>query len=316
MSIADFSPPALACLLAPFGLVFGSFANVLIHRLPQEDAEKRNVVSRPSHCPSCGQNIKWRHNMPIFSWLWLRGRCAACGWKIPIMYPVVELMTGALFAVSPLLFPFGTLIWFKGILCGYALIVLFCTDLTEYLLPDVLQFPLMILGLLFALPQVFWPETATVVSGGGWDHISANIFYNGLQSAPAWQRGYEAVTIVSSVLGLVLGYGCPWAFNFAYVKIRNSIATGLFHKEPLESGMGMGDFKMLAWLGAFWGWEQMLGILFVAVVIMSVFILPTHLLRRRASNTMYPLGCGLALAAPIVVFWGPVLWGTYTGMMQ
>jgi len=232
------------------------------------------------------------------------------------MYPVVELMTGALFAVSPLLFPFGTLIWFKGILCGYALIVLFCTDLTEYLLPDALQFPLMILGLLFALPQVFWPETATVVSGGGWDHISANIFYNGLQSAPAWQRGYEAVTIVSSVLGLVLGYGCPWAFNFAYVKIRNSIATGLFHKEPLESGMGMGDFKMLAWLGAFWGWEQMLGILFVAVVIMSVFILPTHLLRRRASNTMYPLGCGLALAAPIVVFWGPVLWGTYTGMMQ
>jgi prepilin signal peptidase PulO-like enzyme (type II secretory pathway) len=193
------------------------------------------------------------------------------------------------------------------------LIILFCTDLTDYILPDALQFPLMALGLLFAMPQAFWPKAAIVVSGGGWDYISASVFHNGLQQAPAWPQWYGAVTIKSSLLGLALGYAFPWTFNFAFVKIRNAIATKVFSKEPLESGMGMGDFKMLAWLGAFWGWEHMLGILFVAVVIMSVFVLPTHFLRKRAGNTMYPLGCGLALATPIVVFWGPMLWETYMG---
>jgi prepilin signal peptidase PulO-like enzyme (type II secretory pathway) len=231
------------------------------------------------------------------------------------MYPAVELLTGVLFAISPLVFPFGTLIWFKGLLCGYALIILFCTDLTEYHLPNELQLPLMAIGLLLALPQVFWPEATVVVSGGGWDYITASVFRNGLQQAPAWPHWHGAVTIKNSAIGLALGYGFPWAFNFAYVKIRNPIATKVFHKEPLESGMGRGDFKMLAWLGAFWGWEQMLGILFVAVVIMSAFVLPTHFLRRRAGDTMYPLGCGLALAAPVVIFWGPRLWRAYMGLV-
>lgn len=310
MFLLDLPPWMLTCLLAPFGLVFGSFANVLIHRLPQEEAQNRNVATKPSHCPSCGKNIRWFHNIPLISWLWLRGKCANCGWKIPIRYPTVELLTGILFGISPWFFPFGTLIWFKGIICGYALIVLFFTDLTEYILPDVLQFPLMALGLLFALPQNFWPEAGTTISiSGGWE--TARMFHNGLQIAPSWGRWHGATTIWDSVIGLVVGYGFPWVFNLAYVKIRNAIVTRMSTKEPLESGMGMGDFKMLAWLGAFWGWGHMLGILFVAVIIMCIFVLPTHFLRRRESDTMYPLGCGIALATPIVVFWGQMLWQTY-----
>jgi len=313
MFVIDFPPWILMCILAPFGLAFGSFANVLIHRLPQERAEDRDVVTKPSHCPSCGKDIRWFHNLPLVSWLWLMGKCAACGWKIPVRYPIVELLTGILFGLSPWIFPVGTLIWLKGVICGYSLIVLFFTDLTEYILPDVLQFPLMALGLLFALPQIFWPEmTAVVFSGRGWEVLSVSVFHNGLQVAPLWEQWREAVSIENSLIGLAVGYGFPWAFNFAYVKIRNAVVTRLYNKEPLESGMGMGDFKMLAWLGAFWGWGYMLGILFMAVVIMCVFVLPTHFVHRRESNVMYPLGCGLALATPIVIFWGPWLWRVFS----
>jgi len=291
----DLPPWLLACVLVPFGLAFGSFANVLIHRLPKEDPKDRNIVTKPSHCPSCGRDIRWFHNIPVFSWLFLRGKCAYCGWRIPVRYPAVELLMGMLFCLSPLCFPFGTLIWLKGVLCGFALIVLFCTDWTEMMLPDSVQFPLMVLGVLFALP--LWPD--------------ANIFYNGLQEAPWWSHKRDAVTLFDSLIGLAAGYGVPWAFNLTYVKIRNSLADGLFKGERLESGMGMGDFKMLAWLGAFWGWGAMLGVLFVAALIMCAFVLPVHFLNRRDSRTMYPLGCGLAVATPIVVFWGPTLWNYY-----
>ena len=308
MLTIDLPPWLLTCVIAPFGLVFGSFANVLIHRLSRERAEDRNVVTKPSHCPSCGQDIRWFHNLPLISWLWLGGKCAYCKWRIPVRYPIVELLAGLLFGLSPWLFPVGTLIWLKGLICGYVLIVLFFTDLTEYILPDSLQFPLMALGLLFTLPQMLWPDTtAVILSRDGWTY-SASLFHNGLQTAPMWEQWREEVTIWNSLIGLAVGYGFPWAFNFAYVKIRNAIVARLSNKEPMESGMGMGDFKMLAWLGAFWGWGYMLGILFAAVIIMCATVLPTHFMRRRESDTMYPLGCGLALATPIVVFWGPMLW--------
>jgi prepilin signal peptidase PulO-like enzyme (type II secretory pathway) len=86
MPFADLPPWFLACVLAPFGLAFGSFANVLIHRLPKEAPEDRNVVSKPSHCPSCGRNLRWFHNVPLFSWVFLRGKCAYCGIKAPVAW--------------------------------------------------------------------------------------------------------------------------------------------------------------------------------------------------------------------------------------
>ena len=160
-SILDLPPLAHSILLLPFGLVVGSFLNVLIHRLPQEDPAERNVVLKPSHCPQCHAQIKAIHNIPLLSWLWLRGRCAACGWRIPFRYPLVELLGGLVAAGSVWVFPVGTLVWFKALLCGWALIALFFTDFTEFFLPDAIQFPLMALGLLFTLPQLAWP-TATL----------------------------------------------------------------------------------------------------------------------------------------------------------
>jgi prepilin signal peptidase PulO-like enzyme (type II secretory pathway) len=221
----------------------------------------------------------------------------------------VELLTGSLLFLSPYCFPFGTLIWLKGVVCGYALIVLFFTDFTEFILPDTVQFPMMVLGVLFALPQMLWPDVAVSVYSEVWGVFDANMFHNGLQFAPLCLRQHEAVAIGDSFLGLLGGYGLPWAFNFSYVMTRNALAKRFFNGEQLESGMGKGDFKMLAWIGAFWGWGAMLGILFLAVLLMCVFVLPAHFLHGRDSRTMYPLGCGLALATPIVVFWGPSLWG-------
>jgi prepilin signal peptidase PulO-like enzyme (type II secretory pathway) len=306
MPFMDLSPWLLSLLLAPFGLVFGSFSNVLIHRLPQEAPEDRNVVSKASHCPACKAKIKPRHNVPLFGWLWLRGKCAACGWRIPVRYPLVEVLGGLILGGAHWFFPFGTLIWLKAVICAYALVVLFFTDFTEMILPDAIQFPLMALGVLCALPQLAWPETLLKV----WDRqdalIQALAFHNGLQPAPAF-RGFEAaVTWQASLLGLVIGYGGPALLNQIYKWIRKT------------DGLGMGDFKMLAWLGAFWGWGPMLGILFLGAGLGVAVGVPLMLMRRGpdqavSGQTMLPFGCFLALATPVVVFFGRALWLGYLG---
>jgi len=304
MPTCDFPTWFLSVLLAPFGLVLGSFANVLIHRLPQDAPADRDVVRRPSHCPGCKARIRPWHNLPLVSWLWLRGRCASCGWRIPVRYPLVELLAGLLLAVSPWVFPFGTLIWAKGVVCGYALLVLFFTDLTAFILPDVIQFPLMVLGVLFTLPQLVWPLHMTSVWAPGLTILRVDTFGNALQSAPAWSLMGHRVTWQDSLLGLAIGYGVPWALNAVYRLVRRT------------DGIGMGDFKMLAWLGAFWGWAPMLGILFGGALLGSCVGVPLLILRRAKAQTMLPFGCAMALATPVVVFYGRPLWTAYMLLLR
>ncbi len=305
MATLDLPPWMLSLLLAPFGLVLGSFCNVLIHRLPLEAPSDRNVVTKPSHCPQCQARIRWYHNIPLLSWIALRGRCADCGCPIPFRYPLVELLGGLILAGSVWLFPFATLIWFKGVICAFALLVFFFTDLTEFMLPDVIQFPLMALGLLFTLPQIFWPEHSTRVLALGWNLLSVDTFTNGLQMAPGWLAlGQLPVTWKESLIGLVAGYGLPWIVNAIYKFFRKT------------DGLGMGDFKMLAWLGAFWGWGAMLGILFGASLLAVVFALPLLVTGRAKAQTMLPLGCFLALATFPIVFYGPALWMGYLALMR
>ncbi|MBI4911223.1 MAG: prepilin peptidase [Acidobacteria bacterium] len=314
-ALLDFPPPALSILLFPFGLIVGSFANVLIHRLPLEAAEDRNVVTRPSHCPSCHAPLRWHQNIPLLSWLWLRGRCAACGWRIPFRYPLVEVLGGLVAAGSVWVFPFGTLIWWKGLLCGWALLVLFFTDFTEYFLPDAIQFPLMALGILFALPQLFWPETTVRIWTTGNGILVVDRWANGLQPAPLWSLLGEAVSWKTSLIGIVAGYGGPWIFERLYVLVRNAMVKAA-GGQAIEAGMGMGDFKMLAWLGAFWGWQAMLFILFGGAALMVAFALPLIILRRAGAQTLLPFGCTLALATFPAVFYGPAMWSWYLGAMR
>lgn len=294
----------LSLVLAPFGLVIGSFCNVLIHRLPQEEEAEQDVVRKPSHCPGCKTPIKPWHNVPLLGWLWLRGKCAACGWRIPLRYPLVELLGGLIWAGSVWVFPVGTLVWAKGLICFTALLVLFFTDFTEFILPDVIQFPLMAVGLLLTLPQLFLGEhLITVANRSSQDLLRVDLWVNGLQPAPAWGVAGHVVTLQDALLGMAAGYGIPAAINQAYKWIRKT------------DGLGMGDFKMLAWLGAFWGWGAMLGIFFGATVLMLVVIVPLLLLRKGDGQTMLPLGCTLALATPGIVFYGPALWMGYLGMV-
>ena len=302
MPIYEFPTWFVSLLLLPFGLVLGSFANVLIHRLPLEEAADRNVVTKPSHCPSCQARIKPWHNIPLLGWLILRGRCAACGWRIPFRYPLVELLGGLILAGSNWVLPFGTLIWAKGVVCGLALLVLFFTDLTAFMLPDVLQFPLIVLGVLFTLPQVAWPTATTLIQTP--QLIVVDTFANGLQAAPCWSFTHAPVTWLSSLLGLAIGYGVPAALNAVYRLIRKT------------DGLGMGDFKMLAWLGAFWGWGPMLGILFGGALLGSAVGIPLLITRKAGAQTMLPFGCALTLATPVVVFFGPALWSAYLGFMN
>ena len=304
MPTIDLPPWVLSLFLAPFGLVLGSFANVLIHRLPMDDPAERNVVTRPSHCPNCRARIKARHNIPLVSWIWLRGRCASCGWRIPFRYPLVELLGGLLLAGSVWVFPFATLIWAKGVVCGFALIVLFFTDLTTFTLPDAIQYPLMALGFLFTLPQLAWPLRLMSVWAPGQTILRVEAFTNGLQPAPAWFTLGHPVTWLSSLLGLAVGYGVPCLLNLVYRLVRKT------------DGIGMGDFKMLAWLGSFWGMGAMLSILFGGALLGSAVGIPLLLTRRAGGQTMLPFGCALALSTPVVVFYGPALWGAYLGMMH
>jgi len=304
MPTFDFPTWLLTLTLAPFGLILGSFANVLIHRLPQENAADRDVVRKPSHCPGCQARIRPWHNIPLVSWVWLRGRCAACGWRIPLRYPLVEFLAGLLLAGSVWVLPFGTLIWAKGVVCGYALIVLFFTDLEAFILPDAVQFPLILLGVACTLPQLAWPLHATSVWGAGQTILQVDTFANGLQPAPLWHLLGQPVTWQASLLGLGVGYGVPWGLNKLYILIRKT------------DGIGMGDFKMLAWLGAFWGWGPMLGILFGGALLGSAVGLPLLLAGKAKAQTMLPFGCTMALSTPVVVFFGPALWSGYLGMMR
>jgi prepilin signal peptidase PulO-like enzyme (type II secretory pathway) len=194
--------------------------------------------------------------------------------------------------------------------------VLFFTDLTEFILSDVIQFPLMALGLLFTVPQLLWPETMTRVAVGGWGFLQVDTFYNGLQTAPLWHLMGQAVSWKTSLIGLAVGYGLPCSFNWTYVKVRNLVVTRLAGGQPIENGLGMGDFKMLAWLGAFWGWGIMLGIFAGAVLVMGCIAIPMLLLRRGSAQTMLPLGFGLSLATPVMVFYGPMLWMAYLGTLR
>jgi leader peptidase (prepilin peptidase) / N-methyltransferase len=194
-------------------------------------------------------------------------------------------------------------------------VVLFFTDFTEFFLPDALQFPLMALGLAFTVPQLVWPNATYTIWTSGNHLLGVEAFANALQPAPAWSLLGAAVTWKNSLLGIVLGYGGPYLFERLYVLVRNALVKAA-GGEPIEAGMGMGDFKMLAWLGAFWGWAPMLGILFLGAFLMLAFALPLLLFRRAGAQTLLPFGCTLALATFPSVFYGPAIWGWYLGFLQ
>ncbi|MBF0629987.1 MAG: prepilin peptidase [Magnetococcales bacterium] len=182
-------PEPLILSVFLFGIVWGSFLNVCIHRLPLDE----NIVFPPSHCPHCNHNISWYDNIPLLGWVLLRGRCRHCRGGISFTYPLVELLAGLL-AVQVALH-FG-LRWENLVLVvlGYAFIILTFIDFHHYILPDVITLPGMVLGILVA-----W---------SGW-------------LAPPLADLHHAL------VGLLLGGGGLWAFAWLFQKITGKVGMGL-----------------------------------------------------------------------------------------
>jgi leader peptidase (prepilin peptidase)/N-methyltransferase len=259
-------------VLALFGLCIGSFLNVVIHRLPlmlergwkQESADLLGVaheetpaltLSAPrSRCPSCGHAIAWYENIPVASWIWLRARCSACKARISARYPLIEVLTGALFALVG--WHFGAqpvaLVW-----CGFCamLVALAGIDWDTTLLPDNITFPLLWAGL--------------VCAALGW-----------------------TLPLADAVWGAVVGYLSLWSVYWLF-----KLTTG-------KEGMGFGDFKLLAALGAWLGWKMVLPIVLAASVIGAVVGIGMKMSAALREGRYVPFGPFLAGAGLVVLFAG------------
>lgn len=283
------SPPLFIGAAVLFGFAVGSFLNVVIHRLPKmldrewkaqcleylgsaapqapQPAESAppvyNLVVPRSGCPSCGHSITVLENIPIFSYLFLKGRCSACGTRISIRYPIVEALTGLLSGYIAWRFGFTLAVVFALVLC-WALIALTFIDADTQLLPDDITLPLLWIGLIANL-------------GGTFTDLN------------------------SAILGAVLGYLVLWAVYWCF-----KILTG-------KEGMGYGDFKLLAALGAWLGWQMLPLIILLSAAVGAVVGIFGILIAGREKGARIPYGPYLAAAGFIALLWGRNLNEWYLG---
>jgi leader peptidase (prepilin peptidase)/N-methyltransferase len=267
------------------GLVIGSFLNVVIYRLPlqlesawrresldflgmepaETPAPEANLAFPASHCPSCRAPIKAWHNIPLVSYLLLRGRCASCGVPISLRYPVVELVTGLL--TAGIVFQFGLTPEGAGILVfTWVLVALTGIDLNHHLLPDQLTLPLLWLGLL----------------------LNSQGMFTDLQSA---------------VIGAAAGYLVLWLVFWGF-----KLLTG-------KEGMGYGDFKLLAALGAWLGWQQLPLIILLSSLVGAIVGLAGILIAGRDRQIPMAFGPFLAVAGWIAMLWGERITAAYLHLL-
>jgi leader peptidase (prepilin peptidase)/N-methyltransferase len=274
-------PAAFAAVAGLFGLMVGSFLNVVIHRLPKmmeqdwqcQCAELRGEeppVAEPltlaiprSRCPHCGHQITALENIPILSWLMLRGKCSGCSAPISMRYPVVEAVTGILTAFAAWHFGFG---WSAAgaILFVWAMVALTCIDFDTQLLPDSITLPLVWLGLLFNLSGTY-------------------------------------TSLSSAVIGAVAGYLSLWSVYWGF-----KLTTG-------KEGMGFGDFKLLAAIGAWLGWQMLPLTILLSSFVGAIVGIGLIVLAKRGRNVPIPFGPYLAAAGLIALFWGKPLTHIYLG---
>ena len=280
MSFLDQNPGLGYPVAAGFGLLFGSFLNVVILRLPkrmewQWKRDSREMLGEPemydppppgivverSHCTHCKRQLSWWENIPVFSWLALRGKCRTCKTPISIQYPLVELLTMLLFTACVWRFGFG---WqgFGAIVLTSFLIALSGIDLHTQLLPDQLTLPLLWLGLIASVDGLF---------------LSSK----------------QAVT------GAVIGYVSLWSVWWLFKQI-----TG-------KEGMGHGDFKLLAALGAWVGLQGILPTVLLSSVVGAIIGSVWLAAKGRDRATPIPFGPYLAIAGWVVFFWGDTLIDAY-----
>ena len=253
------SDPVSLVAAALFGLCIGSFLNVVIYRLPL----RQSLATPPSRCRNCGYSLRWFDNIPVLSWVLLRGRCRKCGVRVSWQYPVVELITAALFVLVVWLTPIGPLMASR-LLLVCILIALFGIDLEHQILPNSITLPGIVIGLLFSLV-----------------------------TPPGWQ---------DALIGALLGAGVLYAIAGAYYLWRR------------EEGMGMGDVKMLAMIGAFLGWKAVLVTLVLASFSGAIIGVILMSAQRGGMKFALPFGTFLAIGAMIAAVAGEPLLVWYLGL--
>ena len=280
MAFLDAHPSLGYPAAAGFGLALGSFLNVVILRLPrrlewQWKRDSREILGEPelydppppgivverSHCPHCKAALRWYENIPVLSWLALRGRCGHCHAPVSMQYPLVELVTMLLVLASVWRFGFG---WqgFGAIVLSCFLVALAGIDLRTQLLPDQLTLPLMWLGLIASLENLF-------------------------------------VVPKVAVLGAIAGYVSLWTVWWLFKQI-----TG-------KEGMGHGDFKLLAAIGAWTGLKGILPTILVSSIVGAIIGSIWLVAKGRDRATPIPFGPYLAVAGWIAFFWGQPLVDAY-----
>ena len=279
MELLHAEPALFTGLVFLFSLLVGSFLNVVIHRLPKmmeaewqaQCAELRgetpaesapyNLAVPRSACPQCGHRITALENIPLLSWLWLRGRCSACSAPIGARYPLVELLTALLSAAVA--WKWGVSVHTLGaLLLVWTLVALAFIDLDTTLLPDSLTLPLLWLGLMFNL-------------------------------------GGHFASLPDAVIGAIAGYGVLWSVYWLF-----KLVTG-------KDGMGYGDFKLLAAIGAWLGWQMLPVTLLLSSVVGAAIGIAMIVLVKHDRRVPIPFGPYLAGGGLVALFFGADLTQAY-----
>ena len=263
--------PLIAAFIFVFGLIIGSFLNVCIVRIPQ----RKSIVLPASACTKCGAPIKPYDNIPVVSFLLLGGKCRACKVKISPIYPLVELLTGLLFTGCYLAFGLS-MEAVKWAFFSAILIVLVFTDLRERILPDVVNYTGLALGL--ALSFFTKPTDGTAL----W--IANRIF--------DFPPPEPVLSFVDAILGALVGSGILYLVGEAYFKLRG------------REGMGFGDVKMMLMAGAFLGVKRTLLTILAGSILGSVLGILFILVQRKRTDYELPFGTFLGMAAVLVMFFG------------
>ena len=276
-------PLIFTIVASVLGLFIGSFLNVVIHRLPRmmerdwhaqaaelrgepaPETERFNLATPRSRCPHCGHTISPMENIPVVSYVLLRGRCRHCGAGISKRYPIVEVITAALSGYAAWHFGYG-LAALGALLFIWTMMALTFIDLDTQLLPDDLTLPLLWLGLLFNLGDTF-------------------------------------TDLPSAVIGAMAGYLALWSVYWLF-----KLATG-------KEGMGYGDFKLLAAIGAWLGWQILPLTILLSSLVGALVGMALIVFARHGRNVPIPFGPYLAAAGVIALFWGESLTNHYLGAL-
>ena len=280
-------PMVLTPIAFVFGLAVGSFLNVVVlrlpvmlerrwrlqaqemlhpHKKPPRVAKPFNLATPGSHCPKCRHRIRPWENIPVLSFLWLRGKCSACGTTISWRYPMLELLSGILAAAVAWRFGFTWTVA-AALLFTWALLALAFIDYDTQLLPDDITLPLLWIGLLINIGHVF-------------------------------------TTLPFAVIGAVAGYGTFWLVYQSF-----KLLTG-------KEGMGFGDFKLLAALGAWLGWQQLPLIVLLSSMLGAAIGIAFIALMGRDRRLPIPFGPFLCAAGWVALMWGDAMTRYYFQLIR